>query len=233
MDGFLYEQLNNAWKRTCKIIFGEEVGELKEFEEWLSESFSILPLAGGKAFVKHTTSSLSGKRMAVFAPFYGKNAKFATYKELMAKSIEPLSINQIKDIDSIIEAWKERWYYVGEVILGNSKFVELSDSVFSSYFVYNSYAVEHSNRIVSSVWVRDKSSYLFGGGGGPNFEFSIRVFYGGWIKRSLEVYTFTTASDIYYSHVVDSSKEIMFSFMVKGINTFSKASRFLAISYSL
>jgi len=29
--------LNNAWKNTCRAVLGEEIGEFKDYEEWLSE----------------------------------------------------------------------------------------------------------------------------------------------------------------------------------------------------
>ena len=34
-EDMIYGHLNNEWNRTCKVVLGGEVGELKEFENWL------------------------------------------------------------------------------------------------------------------------------------------------------------------------------------------------------
>ena len=33
----VYDHLNNEWKRTCKVVLGGDVGELKDYEKWLLE----------------------------------------------------------------------------------------------------------------------------------------------------------------------------------------------------
>jgi len=32
----VYDELNKRWKATCRILFGEEIGELEEYKEYLT-----------------------------------------------------------------------------------------------------------------------------------------------------------------------------------------------------
>ena len=36
-DTPLYVELDKAWKTTCRVLFGGEIGDLKEYEPWLRE----------------------------------------------------------------------------------------------------------------------------------------------------------------------------------------------------
>ncbi len=208
----LYRKLNYAWKQTCKIVLGDEVGELRDYRPWLEEVFIQNKFPKYGSWKKEVKSSLTGEVNYIFAPFYEKGVKFGEYNLLKEKKIEPLSINEIKDIDSILEAWKDRWYYRTNVVLGNSYNVEKSDSVFNSSFVLGSYAVVESSYVAYSLWIRNGGKYAFGSFGGPGFKFSIRSSYGSNLTRGLETYFFVDASDVYFSHYVIGSTEIMFSF---------------------
>ncbi len=208
----LYEKLNQAWKQTCKIVLGDEVGELSEYKPWLEEVFKEYSSPEYGPWKKEVSSALTEKAVYVFAPFYEKGAKFAEYDLLKEKKIEPLSLDEIKDIDSILEAWKERWCYKASVVLGKSYHVEESDSVFNSSFVLGSYAVAESSYVAYSIWVRNGGRYIFGSGGGPGFKFAIRSGYGAGFNRGMGTYFFANVSDVYFSHYIFDSSEVMFSF---------------------
>ncbi len=208
----LYEKLNQAWKQTCKIVLGDEVGELSEYKPWLKEIFKEYYSPEYGAWRKAVESKLTDKEVYIFAPFYKKDVKFAEYDLLKNKKIEPLSIDEIKDIDTILDAWKERWYYRASVVLGRSAWVEESDSVFNSTFVYRSYGITGSSYIAYTLWMRDGSKYVFGSGNGLEYKFSIRSSYGANITRGVGAYYFANVSDIYFSHYIFDSNEVMFSF---------------------
>ena len=54
-----------------------------------------------------------------------QNAKHMSFDEIdFGRKFEPLCIDDTKDIDSILEAVRERIYYSGNIILGTSQFVE-------------------------------------------------------------------------------------------------------------
>ncbi|MFH1447877.1 MAG: hypothetical protein ABIG39_03365, partial [Candidatus Micrarchaeota archaeon] len=53
------DKLNADFKRTCRILFGDEVGDLEEFAPYLKET--MFPY-------KVNFSSVSGKRVVVSSP---------------------------------------------------------------------------------------------------------------------------------------------------------------------
>ena len=140
MNSELYSSLNSSWKTTCKILFGEEIGELKDYEEWLMED---LPKFGRRI-------SSSGKEIMLANNSYSENSRFVSAEEAKEKLFEPLTINQIKDIDSIAEVVSERWEYAGNKVLGNSSFVESSDMIFDSHNILNSANIQQCSNLFHS-----------------------------------------------------------------------------------
>ncbi|MCX6777472.1 MAG: hypothetical protein NT157_01145, partial [Candidatus Micrarchaeota archaeon] len=135
----LYDELNRRWKTTCKVVLGEEVGEFHEFGEWLSEH-------NRPRFSKK--SAISEKKVSLVLPHYANTARFVSLDEVdFNKKFEPLRINEVKDIDSIIGAVRERAYYAGNIQLGNSRFIEGSTDVIESFYVYDSTQISFSKHI--------------------------------------------------------------------------------------
>jgi hypothetical protein len=199
----VYDQLNKAWKSTCKILLGEEIGDLKDYEEWLKE---YLPVLGKRK------SHMSGKEATFCFDEYCKDAHFVSLDEVKEKSIEPLTINEIKDLDSIVEAMSEKWEYTGNKIFGRSTFVESSDIVFNSHYVSDSSHIENSQYIFDSVGVRDNSKYVFGSIGCVNCEFLIKVYGATDIKRCFEVHYSNNVSDLLFSVYCINCSDLLFSF---------------------
>ncbi len=204
MNDFLYGELNKAWKTTSRILFKDEIGELKEYEGWLSE-YIINPVERGE--VKVTSSD------------YPKNARYVSYKSIdFMKRFEPLNINEIKDIDSIVEALKERFIYAGNIVLGKSQFVEKSNNVIDSHYILNSNFITKGKYIAHSSYLQ-KSQYIFGCHDADNTNFAIRsICFGGaeQSQRLFEIMSVETSADVYYSSNISGSHEIMFSFFLYG-----------------
>src|SRR3989338_1843075 len=96
VNSHIYGELNSHWKAVCRVIFGQEVGEFRDFEPWLAQG--ARPLFKAK-------SSLSGKEVSFILPPSPPNARAVSLSEIhFAKVFEPLNINRIKDLDSIVEA---------------------------------------------------------------------------------------------------------------------------------
>ncbi|MFH1785304.1 MAG: hypothetical protein ABH842_02660 [Candidatus Micrarchaeota archaeon] len=200
MNSELYSSLNKSWSSTCKILLGEELGELRDYEEWLKE-YCPKPQV--------SKSAISGKDV-VLASDYSKLAKVISADEI--KESKPLSINDIKDIDSITRAVSEEWTYTGNRILGNSKFVESSDLVMDSNYVANSLNISQSTNVFHSSLVRLNSKHIFGSGWFGKTEFTIK-FYGGFhCKRIFESQILGDCTDIYFSNQCVNSSELLFSF---------------------
>ncbi|MFH1286042.1 MAG: hypothetical protein ABIH99_05675 [Candidatus Micrarchaeota archaeon] len=201
----VYSALNKAWKSTCRILFEEEIGELSEYEEWLNE---YLPAVGKRK------SRVSGKEVRFSVDDYPQSANFISADEIKDTSIkaEALSVNEIKDMDSLLEAISDKWEYAGNKALGNSSFVELSDSVQDSQYVMNSVDIQQASYIFACHSVKSNSRYLFGCGRGIGGEFLLRCVGTSSLKRCFETSGAGDCSDVYFSHHCYNSSNMMFSF---------------------
>ncbi len=205
MNDFLYNELNKAWKTTSKILFKEEIGELKDYETWLK----------GKMLKPYKKSNL------YFSSRYS-GTKFINFKDINWNTkFEPLNINEIKDIDSIIEALKERFVYAGNVVLGKSQFVEDSVNISDSNFILNSNVIVKGKYIAYSSYLHN-CTYVFGSNDAGNANFAIRMenFGGGkqdvYSQRLFESFNIESSSDIYYSANLIGVNESFFSFFLNG-----------------
>jgi hypothetical protein len=200
----VYAQLNKAWKATCRVLFGEEIGELKDYEEWLKE---YIPVVGKRK------SHVSGKDVTVTLDDYCKDARFVSLDEVKEKSIEPLTINEIKDIDTLVEAISEKWEYCGNRVLGKSLFVESSDAVIDSNYVMDSFGIGNSSHIFGSATVRSNCKMCFGSVAfSIGSEFLIKTVGGTNTKRAFESYYVEDCSDMFFSHNCINCNNLMFSF---------------------
>ncbi len=198
-----YDALNKAWKSTAKILFGQELGELRDYEDWLKE---YVPQP------RIETSALSKKPVSLAVRGYADDAGFIGFDEIdFSKKFSPLSINEMKDIDGIVEALQERFCYTGNIILGNSKFIENSSNVIDSYFVLNSGIVTDSKYIGYSDIIR-KCEYIFGVHGDAQSSFTVKSSDDHRGTRCFECYTVIISSDCYYSMRCQDSLECMFCF---------------------
>lgn len=207
--GIVYDKLNKEWKSTSRQVFGGEVGELKDYQEWLTG-------LNNPSFVKR--SSISGVETVFTSSEFSECSKFIAMDEVdFNRKFEPLKINEIKDIDSILEALRERFYYCGNIVLGNSKFIEKSSNVSDSFFVYDSVKISDCKNIAYSQYLR-LCENIFGTNEGGESKFCIRCAILFKNNRSFELWKSTNCSDCYYSFGLDACKEALFSFNVIGRN---------------
>jgi len=212
MDSQLYGELNKSWKSTCRILLGEEIGDLIEYETYLSEYYPN---------IRKRKSHISGKEVNIALDHYCDEANFILFEETKEKQIKPesLNINEIKDIDSVLEAISEKWEYVGNKVLGNSNFVEASDIVINSNYVLNSANVQESSYVFSSFYCHSGSKYVFGSNWlGESGEFVIRGTGCYNVKRIFEGSLITTCSDIYFSHNCLGCHDLLFCFNQRSKN---------------
>ena len=192
-----YETVNKEWKRTCKIILGEELGELRDYEEWLLKGKEKMSVAEGNV---------------VFATEdYPRNVRTASFDiVVMNKPFQKFSVNEIKDIDSIFGALEER-DYCGSVVLGNSQNIELSTNVTDSYNVYRSARIDNSKNIACSTIVRNAEN-AFGNNVTSLINYSIRCHQSGVnSSRGLDSVNIRGCADFYYSYNCENCNDVMFS----------------------
>ena len=202
-ESAVYPALNKAWKNTTRILFGEELGELRNYKDWLGE---YLPVRGKR------NSHISGKEVILAVDHYSPNARFISADEVTEKTVEPLTINEVKDIDSIAEALRDKWEYTGNKVLGNSKHIESSDAVMDSQYVLDSTDIQQSTYISDSFMTRTNMKYAFGSGWGGTGEFIVRGIGISDVSRILDSMLIGNSSDVYFSFYCMQCNDVLFSF---------------------
>ena len=198
----VYGVLNKAWKSTCKTVFGEELGELKDYKDWLCE------------YVHPTRIELSGsaEKVCLSIDDYCKGAKFIGLEKIdLSKRFEPLNINEVKDIDSIVEALQDRFSYTGNIILGNSRFVEGSSNIVDSSFILDSIMINDSKYLAYCDLVK-MQEYSFGTYADAESQFAIKCREGHKNRRYFECHTNYLSTDCFYSANLQNCTNCMFSF---------------------
>jgi len=199
-------KINVDFKKTCKILFGQEIGELGEFAPYLSES--NWPYVMGE-------SCVSGKQVMLSGPHYGKSARFASQDEIPSLKFAPVSINDIKDIDTLFAAASERAVYCGNKVFGRNLGVEGADNIVDGIEVHQSHDVYQSKYMAyCSVGRYAESSY-----GVNNFQMArnsmrCHICFLKGAQRCFETYLTTGISDSYYTFNCTGSS-LMFCFNLK------------------
>lgn len=206
-------ELNLSWKKTCRVLLGEDIGNLNEYEEWLLRY--VNPFGMEK-------SAISGKDVIVSSDNVCSGAKFLSLDEVdqyMNKvGKTKININDIKDFDSLIEATCERAYYVGNIVLGNSINVETVNRCINSSFIYKTQDV-YDCKFVGCSSVLRFAEYIFGGNAiGEGSKFNIKTFETYKNVRCMETIRNYVASDCYFTGSLENCSNCLFSFNQRNKN---------------
>lgn len=190
-------------------MLGREIGRIGAYEQYLQkfvEPYSV------------EESAISGKTVVVTGD-YEKGSKFISGDELegYSKMVEKsrLDINSIKDIDSILEALGERFYYSGNDILGNSSQAILSNRVVDSTYVYKSHDVFYS-KYVAHTYLSKYSDYIFGGHSiGKGTHFAAKAFETYESSRIWEGVHIYLSQDCTYSSNLENCQNCLFCFNLR------------------
>ncbi len=220
--------INSAWKQTCKVIFGEEIGDLVDFAPYLRE-YHYSPLVKGK-------SAISGKDVWIGTNRYCKGARLISQDEIGAgkptaaynnpdaqgkalavsvKSMAALSINDVKDLDSLLDSLGETFCYSGNKVFGTCSSLENVDNCSDSHFVSNSHTVVSSKYVAYSAFIRQNSEFIFGSCTLINSSHLIRVLGTDSLVRSFECSWTTKSSDMFFTSHCRDCTECMFSFNLR------------------
>lgn len=203
----VYNELNKAWKSACKVLLVDEIGELKEYEDWVGRY-----VAPGKKRKSH----ISGQEVILSNDRYCNAAHFVSSGESQkAPAQATLSINEIKDIDSIVEALSDKWEYVGNRALGVSTNVESSDLIVDSHYVLESTNIQKSSYVFRSSLIGTSSKYVFGCVLIDEVEFATKCS-GNWnTRRCVDSHWILDCSDIFFSYYCINCHDMLFSFNQK------------------
>jgi len=198
-------ELNQSFQTTFKLIFGQECKHsLDDLKDYMLQ-YHYPPVL--------RNSSLSGKPVTLACGRYGPRVKIISQDEIdFSKKAAPLSVNDIKDIDSLHSALSERFYYAGNKMFGNTQQAEFSDNCTDSFKVAHSHTVVESKNVAYSSYVRDASDHVFGSGVFIRSKFLIKVLGAADLVRSFETYFSTNNSDLFFCFFCHGCAHTMFSF---------------------
>lgn len=200
--------INKAFRHACDFIFGQEMGDIDEYEQYL-----IKPVIG-----KIAKSSFSDQELFLTSNEYCKDARFFNYEneldEVSNILRKPLNINEIKDIDSLLSAVQEKGIYAGGKVLGKSTEVVQSDNVHNSQEVYYSSFVYDSKYVAYSHKIRN-SEYVFACACTGEDSWIMRSVSIKDAQRCFECSMVTGIYDCYFCYNIHNCNECMFSFHSK------------------
>jgi hypothetical protein len=205
-SGFDISRIDLAFRRLCTILFGQEVGSLLEFDPYLKEA--MLPYQIAK-------SSFSSEEVFISSPYYKKGARFASPKDLACINAGKISINDIKDVDSLFSAACETLVYCGNKMFGKSHNIAVFDNAIDCIDVYFAHNVRNVKKGAYLSYVRE-SEYVFGMPAFPKIAYSIRCLEGISASRMFETYYSNYCSDMYYSFNCYNCSEVIFGFNLRG-----------------
>ncbi len=199
-------ELDRHWKSVCTIMFGRQVGNLQDFREYLMEYAEPIEIR---------KSTVSGKPVFFPTPCYYSGKSFQSLSEVdFEKKYAPFSINEIKDIDSLIAAVQERIVYTGDMTLGNSKYIFDSTGVTDGNYLLGT-SENMGCQYMAYCTTCSLSDNMFGCQQYGRTQFCIHsagILSG---KRGFETFTANNSSDTYYCCGLDACHECMFCFNVK------------------
>jgi len=196
------DPLDKAWRSTCRVLFGSEVGPLSDFADWLK---------GYDEEIRKEKSSISGKSVSFSQNDYSHGARFSAFDEVdFGKKFTPLSINDVKDIDSVSQAVQERLYYTGNVILGNSSHVYGSSNVIDSHYIETTTVINDCKYVGYSRYVH-YSDHCFGMLGAEKDAHCVMCM-GSELARCFECHMVEVLQDCYYCAKAQNCHDCFFCF---------------------
>lgn len=200
------EVLDGKWHDVCKVLFGAEACSFSECENWLKEF--VEPLS-------YNRSSISGKEVISAPTSYSKDAKWLSFEEVnFSKKFEPLSINDVKDIDSLLDAISERVYYSGNIVFGNSSYIEKSSNLNDSHYIYG--VGRHGNsKYIAYCAIGRLNENCFGCNGNGEASYCVRCCRSFRNNRCFEAWMCQGCSDCYYSSGLTGCSECIFCFNLR------------------
>lgn len=201
--------IDSRWRNACKLLLKEEIGSLDDYAKWLARD--IIPIS-------HRKSTISGKSVVSAPTDYAEGSKWASFDEIdFSKRFQPLNINEVKDIDSLISALSERFYYTGNIWFGKSSHILNSSNINDSHYIYEIGRTGNSKylaycrmgRLCEDCFGCDalgESAYCIG---------CNRCYRN---TRCFETWMSQNSSDCYFSYGLGNCKNCLFSFNLRSRN---------------
>ncbi|MCX6770334.1 MAG: hypothetical protein NT051_06725, partial [Candidatus Micrarchaeota archaeon] len=159
-------------------------------------------------------SCISGKPVMVSNDLYPANGKFVSQDEISLLKFPPLSINEIKDIDSLFAAAAERTVYCGNKLFGKNVDVTDAENCVDCSSIFHGHSL-YQVKYGAYVSTLREAEYVFGVCGFPQTHFGMRVCDGVGSNRCFETYYGTNLSDMYYAFNCVGCSDCIFAFNLR------------------
>ncbi|MFA6530246.1 MAG: hypothetical protein WCT31_00815 [Candidatus Micrarchaeia archaeon] len=207
--GAICQELGKAWRSTTKVLFGVEMDKLSGYENYLKRYTD--PMENRKSAITGKDVTISSNRIPTNAKVIAHDE--ADYYAKMTASV-PFNINEIKDIDSIVAATREKVFYTGNVLLGNSIGSKACHRCVNLSYSYGCQDVRDGKYVAFTTSIRNPE-YSFGCCFGGDIKFCIKILDPYNVTRSVELFHANVVGDSYYCGTIEDSDNCMFSFNQK------------------
>lgn len=200
-EELLLQKLDAAFRSTCRSTIGHELGGLGELKGFLTSTAE--PITRRK-------SLLSGEDTYLYYNQYPQKGKFISYSELGKCPAPKLSINEIKDIDSLLTAARDNFFYCGDKHLGKSLEVIASDGTMDAGFVLGSNAAYNSQHAAYSNILLN-SKFIFGCIYAAFCNFMVKSYHNYKSSRFFQSGYSHFSSDLHFCWYMNGCEDCMFS----------------------
>lgn len=204
--GETLDALDAHFRNCCKVLFKEEVGAISEFDSYLAGL--VDSNRGEKSFV-------SGKNVELGVKEYSKGSRFVSFDEVDFRGAYPaLPLDLVDSLESLVSLFSGRLAYCGNVVLGNSRFVEKSTNISDCFYVYGS-SLYGDSKYLYDCSVGRESSDLFGVHAPGESRMCMRCTQTYKTVRCFEVWACQNCMDCYYSFSLQNCNDCIFCFNLK------------------
>ncbi|MFA5105766.1 MAG: hypothetical protein WC506_02280 [Candidatus Micrarchaeia archaeon] len=200
------DAIEKHWLATCRLVLGAEIGPVRDYVPWVSQWAD---------HIYYSKSSVSGRQVAFGVPDYPIGSKAISFDEVdFSREYPAVSVDDMKDIDSLFRAVSDRAYYAGNIVLGNSAHVEESANVSDSFYVCGSSRIGDSKYVAYSDMARECES-VFGSVAPGESKYLIRCSDTYRAQRCLEGWMVASTTDTFYSFDLNYCAHCMFCFNLR------------------
>ena len=216
--------IQSSWDSVCVSLLGAHTGPLDGFVPYLLRDVSP---------VRFAPDTLSGQPVAI-SDEHPAGTRFLSADEAQKQALTvssspahfpnqahpknsaPFSINDLKDIDSLVRALGESLAYAGSISLGNCAQVLDSNRVFDSQNIFRSQEVFYSKDIAYCSIVKYSEGVFGSESVGGHSRFVIKGFETYDSCRVMESVIAYRSSDLLYTANCDQCQDCLFSFNQRG-----------------
>ena len=204
--------INSAWKGACRVLLGEEIGELGEYAGYLKKYREPL---------RQEKSGLTGKPIYVAEQDFCRGARFikleetGEYLEKLGKA--QIDFEKIASLDSLLSAVFPKAYYAGNIVLGNSGHCVDSDRCSNVFYALESHSISDSKYCAYSSLLRTCDN-CFGTSMEGQGSMLINCSYGFKPIRCFECLRMMNCSDCYFSSSLENCQNCIFCFNLMNKN---------------